>query len=205
VTNARYKRFLDAMSEYPVPQAFSSWAAVYGWDQRKREFSAGRDDYPVVLISFDDAQAYAVWADKRLPTEAEWEKAARGDDGRRWPWGNDPHPEFANVETRDETGREPDTMHVGTFPRGASPYGALDMAGNVWEWTASPLLPYPLDPSSLFALAPNATAPRVTRGASWLSLPERMEVTSRVAEPPSRTSKDLGFRCVVAADETERR
>ncbi len=202
VTNALFLSFVQQASFRPQ----GDWRRYFDSDQiDKQLYEADRRQHPVVNVTVGDATAYCAWAGKRLPFEVEWEKAARGSDGRRWPWGNEPHPELANVETRDESGREPDTMKVGSFPRGASPTGALDMAGNVWEWTASPLLPYPLEPSTMFASPPNATASRVTRGASWLSLPERMEVTSRLAEPPNKVSKDLGFRCAMSADQVSRR
>jgi len=93
VTNARYKRFLDAMPDYPVPSGHVPWARCLSWDERTRTFPPGFDDFPVVLISFDDARAYAAWARKRLPTEAEWEKAASWDPEtchhRRYPWGDE--------------------------------------------------------------------------------------------------------------------
>lgn len=100
VTNVRYKRFLDAVRDYPVPFVDEDWAEQYNWDPKTRTFQVGQDDYPALLISFDDACAYAAWAGKRLPTEIEWEKAGGwdpNDNSRRlYPWGNDWVPGSAN-------------------------------------------------------------------------------------------------------------
>ncbi len=104
VTNARYKRFLDEVKEYPVPQAGAAWSRPFDWDPVERTYPAGQDDYPVIMVTFDDARAYAAWAGKRLPTEAEWEKAARWDPKTDrchiFPWGDDWDRDRANSAER---------------------------------------------------------------------------------------------------------
>jgi len=123
VSNIEYKRFIDATGYRPPPH----------WQDGNYE--EGADFYPVMEVSYWDATAYARWVKKRLPTEAEWEKAARGTDGRRYPWGDDFHEDLGNV-TRAYV---PINAHL----EGASPYGAVNMAGNVAEWTSSVYEPYP--------------------------------------------------------------
>jgi formylglycine-generating enzyme required for sulfatase activity/tRNA A-37 threonylcarbamoyl transferase component Bud32 len=198
VTNARFATFVQQSGYQPK----GDWRHYFDGQQlNPAEFDVDRKDHPVVNVTWDDASQYCRWAGKRLPTEAEWEKGARGTDGRRWPWGNDAHPDFANVETQDED-REPDTMRVGSLPQGASPFGLLDMIGNAREWTDSPLQPYPVDPTA--PIPPDAST-RVTRGASWLSLPSQTEIVRRLVEPPTTAAKDLGFRCAVSADHLDGR
>jgi formylglycine-generating enzyme required for sulfatase activity len=133
VTNAEYKRFLDANPEHPVPFAKEDWAQPYNWDEQARSFPSGKGDHPVALVTHQDAMAYAEWAGARLPTEAEWEKAARGIDGRTYPWGKWDQDRCNTAEARIFA-----TTPVGRYsPEGDSPYGCVDMAGNVWEWTAT--------------------------------------------------------------------
>lgn len=122
VTNFAYRKFCD-QTGHPYP-------AKPPWDDNYFE----KPLYPVVNVSWSDAVAFAQWAGKRLPTELEWEKAARGTDGRIWPWGSVFDPLRANL-AGDQDGFLY-TAPVGSFPSGRSPYGALDMAGNVWEWVA---------------------------------------------------------------------
>ena len=122
LTNAQYKRFVDATSRKPP----GHWKGA--------EPPPDKLDHPVVHISWYDAQAYCDWAGMALPTEEEWEKAARGDDGRVYPWGNEPPTAEHGNFNRKIGGTTP----VGRYsPRGDSPYGCADMAGNVWEWTAT--------------------------------------------------------------------
>jgi formylglycine-generating enzyme required for sulfatase activity len=123
VTNIDYKRFVDAVGWRPPP----------GW--KDGVYAEGAEFYPVVEVTWWDAAAYARWAGKRLPTEEEWEKAARGPDGERYPWGGDWDPERANNDT--------DLLPAVSKLEGASPYGAVNMAGNAAEWTASVYAPYP--------------------------------------------------------------
>ncbi len=118
LTNAQYKAFLDANLDHPEP---SDWS--------NRSFSEDKANHPVVHISWDDAVACARWYGMRLPTEAQWEKAARGTDGRTYPWGDAFDADKCNTRGW-ATGNTP----VDAYKDGASPYGVMDMAGNVWEW-----------------------------------------------------------------------
>ncbi len=149
ITNAQYADFIAA-TEHAAPEVDAATWASYGlihpyprtrrhaW--RKRRPPPGREEHPVVLVSHHDALAYAAWLGHttgrnwRLPSEKEWQKAVRGSDGARFPWGNHFDPMRLNSADQGPF----DTMPVGSFPRGASPYGLLDGAGQVFEWTATP-------------------------------------------------------------------
>jgi len=132
VTNGQYKKFIDA-TRRKSPSHF-----------RNRTYPEGKVDHPVTFVNWEDANAYCEWAGKRLPTDKEWEFAARGNDQRTYPWGNDFELEGGNTPVRwQKIGKFGDTMPVGMFPKGVSPYGLFDMSGNVWEWTSSWYKAYP--------------------------------------------------------------
>lgn len=139
ITQAQYQKFIDAVPNYPVPKCdFWSWlfgSKEYEWDQKTRKHPTSKSNHPVMLINWVDAQEFCKWAKCRLPTEEEWEKAARGTDGREYPWGNEFDASKCNTSSRYYINK---TTPIGQYsPIGDSPYGCADMAGNVWEWTSS--------------------------------------------------------------------
>ena len=216
VTNAQYRRFLQATGRQP-PMYWSG-----------DEYPAGQADYAVIGTSWEDADAYCQWAGKRLPTEAEWEKACRGADGRIYPWGDTWEPRRANVDvsahplrppsqTESEptvwdvawqlarvtpSGRQPGLRPVGAYPDGASPYGVMDLVGNasewVWDWYNWS------DYKQLPARNPRVWGPpwnRCVRGSPWHDPAGTVEWVQTMSRCSARSSSHevrdprIGFRC----------
>lgn len=179
VTVGQYRAFCQATG-HPFPTTTPAW----GW----------QDDHPMVHVTWFDVTAYAAWANAALPTEAQWEKAARGTDGRIFPWGDDwDTTKFANIT--NSSGTHP----VGSFPAGVSPYGAMDMAGNVWEWCADwydaeyYAISPPVDP-----VGPVTGTYRILRGGSWHHNQDMsVRCAARNSNDPNGHWDGDGFRCVV--------
>jgi formylglycine-generating enzyme required for sulfatase activity len=183
VTNRQYQLFC---------QAAGRQCPIHMTDNK---IAAGREKHPVNNVSFFDAEAYCQWAGKRLPTEAEWEKAARGADARVYPWGSGWDQNLSNNRT---SARE-DTLPVGSIPGGASPYGLLDMAGNVWEWTDGWYKSYPGAPVSFDETGKS----RVTRGGAYFYSIELLRTSYRHPLPPDDASEHGGFRCAADSDKVK--
>ena len=181
VTNADYKIFVKATKR----------THPFHWPEG--HLPKSKENHPVIYVSWFDANDYCSWAGKRLPTEQEWEKAARGEEGLIYPWGNEWSLDKSNNPYNNSTGTEP----VGSYPKGRSPYGLNDISGNVWEWVDSYYLPHPENPVTR---AEYGEDKRVLKGGSWfdclsygcgLSAP----TFNRSFFTPEVKNNSFGFRC----------
>jgi len=194
VTNRLYKKFIDETG-HRIPYVDAEWAKPYNWENGS--YPPGRAEYPVVLVDWEDATSYAEWAGKRLPTEAEWEKAARGGlVKKQYPWGDQIDEKYANYFTSIISKNE--MKAIGSLL--PNPYGIYDIVGNVWEWCADwygkiyyRVSPYK-NPQGL-----EEGVYRVFRGGSWINKKEFLRCSERARNVPTHRSYIIGFRCAKSA------
>jgi cytochrome c-type biogenesis protein len=191
VTNRRYKIYVDDVGAEPPPN----------WENN--DYPEGRDKHPVAWVSWYDAANFCQWAGKTLPSEKQWERAARGTDGKKYPWGNAFNIQFANLT--HASGQKTKLKPVGAFPAGASPEGVHDLIGNVWEWVEDEYNPYP---GSTYKSDYFGAGLKVIRGhsasdighfpgAAYLSTLKKFAQSGyRQYASPDQPGQDVGFRCV---------
>lgn len=217
VTHAEYARFITDNPEQAIPTGTDPLSRPHVWDEKRRQPPDAVRHHPVVLVNWHDAAAYAQWAGKVLPTEEQWEKGARGSDGRLYPWGNQWNWQWCNSAER-HYGRDFQkvqewwdwwkpirdaketpgifTTPVGSYAAGASPYGLLDMGGNVYEWCDAWYAAYP---GSAAQHDDFGWKYRVVRGGSWYFNRYNVRCASRIGNTPHFRFYDVGFRCASTA------
>ncbi|MGH7853773.1 MAG: formylglycine-generating enzyme family protein [Candidatus Binatia bacterium] len=185
ITLDRYANFLKATGNLKKPD---NWPAS---NLNKL------GDYAVIGVDWHDGDNYCRWAGKRLPTEAEWERAARGDDGRKYPWGvEEPTSAHARFAVSSSKAVYPDGVsQVGKFPKGMGPFGIYDLAGNAWEWVADWYSPGFSRAELQNPKGPATGASKVVRGGGWMDPAERITTTKRMYVNPDQRMEDIGFRC----------
>ena len=195
VTNGRYLEFVKSTA-HRIPQnprnpTRNLWQG--------ESITDSLNDRPVINVDWFDAEAYCRWAGKRLPTEAEWEKAAKGTSDRRFPWGN-VEPTSKHLNYNQQWIGEKTLMPVGSYEAGKSPYGVYDMAGNVWEWVNDwyDAGYYEKSPKKN-PKGPDTGAKKVIRGAGWQNETPTVRIFTRVESDPTVRNESTGFRCATNA------
>lgn len=194
VANGQFAEFLNetgaGLADDGTRYRLADPAAKIAWVHGRYLAATGFERHPVYTETWQGARAYCAWRGARLPTEAEWERAARGIEGRRYPWGN----ELPDASRARYAFLLFDTAPVGSYPAGATPDGLLDMAGNAWQWTSSLHRPYPYDAAD-GREHPHATGERVARGGDHNGGAEMLRTTYRYGSPTNSPPLPVAFRC----------